>query len=368
MKIVIDGCAFERTWQRGIQRYFYELLSRAPSEVVGTMFFRKLPVAPVPCALKIIEVAEEYHLDRGNIGGRVIAKARRLWFPTAYPKGDVFHSSYFTRCPHKGIPEVLTVHDMVPEVMPYYFDSDVTQEIAKKRECILAAERIIAISHSTASDLAEVYPEVSDRIEVVHSGAGHFSVVDEAEILSRVCSDDPYAVFVGDRRGYKNFASVLDAMTTREWPKELKLMVIGSQFSEAELLTIRYRGLESTVRLAVYPTDAEMRDLMCKAAVFIFPSLMEGFGFPIVEAQAFGVPVVASDTRIFREVGGDAFLRVSPLDPSSIATGVRQTLEPEVRISLSLSGIKNVRRFSWDRCAEQTCEVWRQVAASGSTR
>lgn len=367
MKLLLDGCAFERTYQRGIQRYYHEILSRAPSDMAVEMFFRKHTSIPISFRINSTELTEEYYLDRKNIIGRVTAKARRLWFPTPYPQGDVFHSSYFTRCPHKGIPEVLTVHDMVPEVMPYYFDSDVTQEIANKRECILAAEKIIAISHSTAFDLTEIYPEVSERIEVVHSGAEHFTIVDETEILSRVCDDELYAVFVGDRRGYKNFASVLDAMTTQEWPKELKLLVIGSQFSEAELLTIRYRGLEDTVRLAVHPKDAEMRDLMCKAAVFVFPSLMEGFGFPIVEAQAFGVPVVASDTRIFREVGGDAFLRVSPLDPSSIAAGVRQTLEPEVRIGLSYSGIKNVRRFSWDRCAKQTCEVWRQVAASGCT-
>lgn len=365
MNIIIDGCAFGRTWQRGIQRYYFELLSRTPADLVVNMFFRKNPVAPVPSVIRLTEISEEYLLGRSKISERAFAKVRRLWFPTPYPNGDVFHSTYFTRSPHKGVPEVVTVHDMVPEVMPYFFEADLAKEIERKRDCIFAASKIIAISHSTAFDLASIYPEVSGRIEVIHSGAQHFPSVEEQDIGARVYDEQPYAVFVGDRRGYKNFASLMDAMTVSEWPKDVDLVVIGSQFSEGELLAIRFRGLESRIRLVVHPTDVEMRDLLTKASVFVFPSLIEGFGFPMVEAQALGVPVVASDTKIFREIGGEAFFPVSPLDPCSIGGGVRDALDPEARFRLTLMGIENVRRFSWDDCAAQTYRVWQEAARSG---
>ena len=331
------------------------------------MFFRKTPVADVPGGISLTFKSEDYSIESRDITGRAIAKVRKLWFPTQIPMGDVFHSTYFTRCPHKDVPEVVTVHDMVPEVMPYCFEADINQEVGRKRDSILAAEKIISISQSTASDLVAIYPEVADRIEIIHSGAEHFSCVCEDDILSRSYSDAPYVIFLGDRRGYKNFGTLLDALTTIDWPKNLRLVVIGSRFSEGELLAIRYRGVEHLIHLVVHPTDSEMRELLIKANAFVFPSLIEGFGFPMVEAQALGVPVVASDTKVFREVGGNAFHPVDPMDPSSIATGVSKVLDCEVRLRLSLLGLQNVKRFSWDTCAARTLDVWRDVSTRRSS-
>lgn len=361
MNLLIDGCVYERAGQRGIQRYYYELLSRLSNEAVGRIYFRKQPVGSIPRGLELKEISEQYRANSRGIAGRAFAKSRRLWFPTSIPKGDVFHSTYFTRSPHKGLPEVVTVHDMVPEMMPYSFEGDVDQEIATKRECIFAARKIIAISHATASDLATVYPDVAKRIHVIHSGAQHLSVVTEDDIRARVYSDNSYVVFIGDRRGYKNFRTLLDAVASHDWPDQLKLVVIGTKFSDGEVLAIRVRGLSGLVESIVHPTDEDMRSLLIKANGFIFPSLMEGFGFPLVEAQALGVPVIASDIGVFREIGGEAFLRVAPLEPRSIAKGVREALNPDTRLRLAISGIENVGRFSWVKCARQTCEVWKQA-------
>lgn len=362
MQVLTDGCAFERSYQRGIQRYFRELFSRVPEDVGIELYLNRWPVTEIPGVARVTERTEEYLRNRGDLVGRATSKLRRKYFPTPYPKGDVFHSSYFTRSPDPTIPEVLTIHDMVAEVLPYWYDGDAASEISIKRECILGAERIIAISQATADDLVAIYPEIAGRITVIYSGAEHLEKAEETEIASRMVSRGDYVVFVGDRRGYKNFASLLESMKSAEWPPGMGLRVIGADFSEAERIAIRYRGLENLVTVDVRPTDAAMREVLVGSRGFVFPSLMEGFGFPLVEAQGLGVPVVASDTRVFREIGGEGFVRVKPMDPDSIARGVAKVLERSERERLIGLGLKNIERFSWNECARRTVDVWKQVA------
>ena len=362
MQLLIDGCVFERSYQRGIQRYFRELFSRVPEDVGIDLYLNRRPVTKIPSAARVTERTEEYLRNRGDLVGRATSKLRRACFPTPYPKGDVFHSTYFTRSPDSAIPEVLTVHDMVAEVMPYYYDGDASSEITIKRDCILGAERIIAVSQATADDLVAIYPEIAGRITVIYSGAEHLKKAQETEIASRIVPCCDYVVFVGDRRGYKNFATLLEAMKSAEWPEGMSLRVIGADFSEAERIAIRYRGLEKVVRVDVRPTDAAMREVLVGSRGFVFPSLMEGFGFPLVEAQGLGVPVVASDTRVFREIGGEGFVRVKPMDPDSIARGVGKVVERSQRERLIGLGLKNIERFSWNECARRTVGVWNQVA------
>ncbi len=365
LRILIDGRAFEGSKQRGIQRYYREIFSRGGADNRINMFIRSRLGAELPTNIQLTEIFEQFPLDRMDLAGRAIAKARRKWMPTRLPAGDLYHSTYFTPNPCPGLPEVVTVHDMIPEVIPHHYGEGAAAELAKKKKSIFAATRIIAISHATAMDLKSVYPEVGDRIEVIHHGGQHFPKVTAEELSAQELGAEPYALFVGQKGGYKNFSSLLDAVADVGWPKKLSVVVAGEPFSEAEITAIKYRGLERKFRSVVHPNDPQLRALYIGAATFVFPSLLEGFGFPLLEAQALGVPVVASDTRVFHEVAGEGFIPVNPLNSSSIAEGVSKSLESSVCTSLVTLGLENVDRFSWDACADQTFRVWNAAASDG---
>lgn len=362
MKILIDGCAFTRGPQRGIQRYYYNILSRIGVDEDISMYFFSRPVASLPSNMNVILASEHFQKNRKEFIGRAVGKFRRNWAPTRIPRGDVFHSTFFTQCHHKDTPEVLTVYDMIPEMMPFHFAGDVSSEIELKRKCIFSAQKIIVISDATGSDLKRIYPEVSDRIEVIHMGGDHLLNI----ATEKDCLDDSnaYVVFLGERAGYKNFAALVEASSDQNWPKGVNVIVIGAELTQAELIFLRHRGVESKFKVVVHPGDVHLKRLLSGTVAFVFPSLLEGFGFPMLEAQALGVPVIASDTEVFREVGGGGFIPVNSADPSSLALGVAKALEPEIRKQMAILGPQNVERFSWDKCAEQTVNVWRNAARS----
>lgn len=277
------------------------------------------------------------------------------------PMADLFHSTYFTRSPIAGLPEVLTVYDMIPETVPHFFWGDADVDIARKRVCIEAAAAIITISAATRDDLIRIYPEVAKRVTVVHLGAEHL-LASHVEIPAGMQDGkEPYILFVGDRAGYKNFAVMMDAMQESQWPTGFRLTVVGRPFSEAEITALRYRGIDSRVVHLGRVSDLELAKIYRGSRGFVFPSLAEGFGFPMLEAQSLGVPVAASDIVAFHEVGGDAFVPFPPLDAGRLAQAVSRIVDPIVRSDLVKKGAENIQRFSWCRCAQQTEAVWRSI-------
>ena len=141
-------------------------------------------------------------------------------------------------------------------------------------------------------------------------------------------TEDPYVLFVGDRLGYKNFATLVAAVAERGWPRQVNLKVVGTEFSEPEHRLLHYHGIEAKVIHAGRVTDAELKQLYQRASAFVFPSLCEGFGFPFLEAQHLGVPVLASDIPVFREIGGDSVTFFNPRDPQAIIGAMVKLLEP----------------------------------------
>lgn len=360
--VLIDGVAFENTHQRGVQRYYAEMLRRFPDDTKCTLYFNQPYQASPPPGVPVVVRPEMFPVARHDIGGRVRRKLRHLFHPTPLPKASVFHSTFFSRSPIPGLPEVVTVHDMVAECFPYHFAAAVEPVVAQKRACILNAAAIITISEATRDDLIRIYPEVSSRVMVIHHGADHLQSpgVDLAESEGT----GRYALFVGDRAGYKNFTAVIMAVAGRDWPHPLKLMVVGNLFTDSELRLLRYHGVESKVVHAGRVADSKLKALYQQASAFIFPSLCEGFGFPLLEAQQMRVPVLASDIPVFREIGGAGVLFFNPGDPGKISAALQKILEPDERMRCVTLGVENVRRFSWDECAKKTAGLFRSVAGS----
>jgi glycosyltransferase involved in cell wall biosynthesis len=253
---------------------------------------------------------------------------------------------------------------MVFEILPGQFLELAGPFAEEKKRAIERADAIIAISESTRKDLLAIYPELTQRVHVIHHGADHLAFSKNL----RANSNHPefgtkgYALFVGARSTYKNFGMLMESMLEPDWPENLDLKVAGAPFTCAEVLALKYRGLERRVVDCGRAMDSTLEELYAGASVFIFPSMFEGFGFPLLEAQAAGIPVAASDIAIFHEVGGKAFEHFQPLDPSSIARAVSRSLEHNRADELRQAGYGNVKRFKWADAAKKTMEVWKTLS------
>lgn len=360
MRVLIDGVVFETTSQKGIRRYFEEVLSRTKEDF--SILLQNPLASRVPEAWNLID-------PLGSPARRIDLIRRRKYLKRARERAasiarhSVFHSSWFRLCPVPGLPTVVTIYDMVSEAMPTQYWGDAAGHSRAKAEAIKAADAIITISEATKLDLLRLYPEIRAEVHAIPLGADHLPVLlDDHRQVSARTDTEPYVLFVGDRVGYKNFHCLLEAMRQSEWPRGVRLKVAGPALSSAEEACLRFMGLHGAVDLCGFVTNEGLASLYAEAAAFVFPSLFEGFGLPLLEAQARMAPVVANDMAVFHEVGGDAFLPCDCRNPAAIAKAVEKAMAPAARSRLLEAGQNNVKRFSWDETARRTVEVWKFVA------
>lgn len=257
---------------------------------------------------------------------------------------------------------VTTVYDMIAEDNGTKMGS-CAYDMARKRDAILGATRVIAISQATRADLLRFYPQVRDRVRVVPLAADHVPArTRPRQPPAQTIRGEAYALFVGQRFDYKNFRLVLDAMLHPAWPRGLRLHVIGPRLTEPEKMRIDRHRLSDRIRDFGRLSDAQLRDQYESAECLIFPSLIEGFGLPVLEAQTCGCPAVLSEIPAFREVAGHAAIYFDPRLSGRLAEAVAAALEPDTRRRLVEAGQANFRRFSWNQTAEQWFEVYAEAA------
>jgi glycosyltransferase involved in cell wall biosynthesis len=256
-------------------------------------------------------------------------------------------------------PFVVTVFDMIDEVFGnYYRDGGKTS--ARKRHIVHAAQRVIAISERTKKDLVQYFQADESRIDVIPL----------ASSLSRVVPKHPpvplsskFLLYVGERRGYKNFRVFLDAISpTFAADSSLQLVCAGgTRFTDEELHQINALEMKSRV-VHLSPTDAELSYLYRNATLFVLPSLYEGFGIPLVEAQSCRCPALVSDIDVFHEIADDTAEFFDPRSATSIRLSVEGILANDVRRQqLSLKGVERSKRFSWLATAQGTARVYERV-------
>ncbi len=358
----VDGGVYENRKQVGIWRISYEVLGRIPETFDAVLWLRSQPVQPIAAGARVVRDRGRNAVSSVNVPARI----RRKWShhrpPAELKRASVFHATYFTSCPTPGPAVVVTVYDMIAEHQCSANENWVSQ-VQVKRPAILGATRLIAISETTAAELIRFYPQVRDRVRVVPLGAEHLSL--DNGMPGAYHASDPrmgYALFVGMRSDYKNFSIVLDAMLDPSWPAETLLHVVGPPLTDCETRLIEVHGLSHRIRCLGRLSDAELRDQYTHARCFIYPSLMEGFGIPVLEAQVCGCPTVLSDIPCFREVAGDAAVFFDRRLSGRLAEAVAMVGEPDVRRRVTEAGSANIRRFSWDRTAEQTFQVYSEAA------
>jgi len=277
----------------------------------------------------------------------------------------ILHETYFTGQAPKalGAARILTVYDMIHELFPKQFGpTDKTTQY--KYASVQRADRVICISESTRRDLIRLFGIAEDKAVVVHLG---FDPLPEPEAHERLTFADqarPYVLYVGQRDGYKNFDGLLRAYAASSQLREnFRLMCFGGgSLSRKEQDLIAELGLDPNCVLQRAGDDGELASCYRNAALFVYPSLYEGFGIPPLEAMSLGCPVACSQTSSIPEVVGDAAVLFDPSDIDGIRHAMESVLEStSLSNTLVQKGQARSALFSWEECARKTVDVYRQV-------
>ena len=249
-------------------------------------------------------------------------------------------------------PIVITIHDMIPEM--YY--KSATHRIKMRKNIIHKATAIICVSQNTKDDLLRIYPDVdADKIFVIYHGSNTTS------FSYRPLIKDDYILFVGSRFSqYKNFSTFLQGVAPLVIGRNLKIVCTGSPFSKEELQMIDSLRLNDSVLNVGFVDDNELMSLYHYARCFVYPSMYEGFGIPILEAFSAQCPTCLSDASCFPEIAQDAAAYFDPKDEKTIRQSVMKVLDDDnYRQQLINKGIERMKAFSWDEAAKKTLEVYK---------
>ncbi|MEW5717428.1 MAG: glycosyltransferase family 1 protein [Chloroflexota bacterium] len=224
-----------------------------------------------------------------------------------------------------------------------------------------AASRVFADSESTRDDLTRFFRVPAEKISVVYPAydARLYQPIRDAAVIERVKAKyriaKDYILTVGTIHPRKNYARLVEAVKKLEI-RDLRLVIAGKQgwLSDSVFARIKESNLQSLISILDYVPANDLPALMSGARVFAFPSLYEGFGLPILEAQACGTPVVCSMTSSLPEAAGDAALFFDPLDVDAMAGALQRALsDAALRAKLIARGFENIKRFSWEVSARQ---------------
>lgn len=270
---------------------------------------------------------------------------------------DIFHPTFVN--PYyinhvKGKPIVVTVHDLIHEKTER-FDSDVVRK--KRRKQLEQADAVIAISEETKSDLLKFYGDIVDetKITIIYHGANQKL----ADCKTPSMIDGPYLMYIGTRDNYKNFETL--AQTMAHIPENVRLVCTGLPFSDTEEKMLRDLNVRKRI-WQKFVTDEEMHNLLCHATAFIYPSLMEGFGLPILESFRCGCPCIISDIGCFHEVAADAAVYFDPVSVEAMAEAINNVVgSPQLQSSLQQKGYERLKIFTWENTVSQTYEVYKKI-------
>lgn len=350
-RIVVDSVFFQY-YRTGIARVWNELL-RHWNE---TDFARNLVV-----------------LDRGGAAPAFSNIERRLVGLHSYDNLDLqrqvveqwcreemaslFISTYYSQ--PLTTPSVMMVHDMIPEVV----GSDLNNPMwVEKAACIRHASRFVCVSNNTRADLERFHPGTDARAVVAHLGvAPAFRIMPDAErqdFRRRLGLEKGYFLVTGGLGGYKNGMAVVRALAGMPGGSDFAVVCTGPS-ADGE----RPKDLPPNIDVRFMRVDdATLCGLYNCATALGFPSLYEGFGMPLIEAQACGCPVITSDRPIMREVTANTALYIDPLNLGAMMEAMRRVQVPEIRQALVEAGARQVTRFSWARMADQVRELLERTA------
>jgi len=364
MKVLYDHQIFCSQVYGGISRYFYELIRSLPLYRVSVdvalkysnnLYIKNLSFIKPKTFFEKYNFRGKYRLLKFLNTSVSLKKLRDKDFDIFHP---TYYEPYFLRLIGNK-PFVVTVHDMIHEKFPQFFPK---KDVTSKNKHILCTEakKIIAVSNNTKRDIIEVFGIPEKKIEVVYHGSSltESQQVELLKILPR-----KYILFVGSRTGYKNFNNFV--ISVKEILKKYKdIHVIcagGGKFRDDEKNLLSKLKIENRF-YQIDVNDNLLASLYKNALFFVFPSLYEGFGIPILESFANSCPLVCSSTSSFPEIAGNAALYFDPLDIDSMRFAFQEAIENrEKMLKLVEKGKERLKNFSWQKTVEEHLRIYSEV-------
>jgi len=361
MQILYDYQIFALQKMGGISRYFVELARRLPDCAAGIETTVLAPFhineylahSPVQKVGRLIPSFPGKH----RVLPVLNRMAGRRFLQNQAP--DILHETYYsTIAQTTSAPRFLTVMDMIHERFPDQFHGVDRKIPVLKAKAVARADHVIAISKSTRDDLIHYLNIPPEKITVI-SLAPSFDKIDGATDAKQW--ERPYLLYVGLRGGVKNFQRFFTAFShSKVLRSEFDVVCVGGgDFTREEKYSFKELGVRERVR-HLQADDTSLAALYAQATLFVYPSLYEGFGLPIVEAMHCGCPVVCSNTSSMPEIAGDAACYFDPVDEDELGAVMESVaLSQEVADSLRVRGYKREKMFSWDTCVRQTAALYR---------
>ena len=292
-------------------------------------------------------------------------------------RARVLHEPHYVLPPLVRCRSVVTIHDCIHLRFPQYLPNRAALAYARAQMGSAArrSDRILTVSEASKRDILHYFPVGPEKITVIPNAFDErFATAPPAQDIRRVAEryqlEDQFVLYVGNVKPHKNLERLIDAFQlVRQTPglEELKLVLIGDAISKYAALrrAVHRYNLHKYVRFLGFLPDETLAIVYRLAAVFVFPSLYEGFGLPPLEAMASGTPVVTSNVSSLPEVTGDAALLVDPTRAESIADAMRRVLtDPALAADLSARGVARSQTFSWERAAARIREIYLEVGQS----
>lgn len=261
----------------------------------------------------------------------------------------IFHSSYYRLCRDPKAVCITTVHDFA-----YYLH--VSNPLLRFIHCrqqsraIRKADYVVCISESTRAELFRILPDFpEEKVRVICNG-----VSEVFRPLEGVTRED-FALYVGNRDRYKNFDALMEPLGKLG----KRLVIVGPELTESELENLRRHRVNYEHRGVI--TDEDLNLLYNRADCLIYPSMYEGFGLPVVEAQKAGCPVIATNTSSLPEVIGDPKMLMSELSFQQLEERLEWLKNPDIREEIVRKGIESAGRFSWEKMAEDYYSLYREA-------
>jgi glycosyltransferase involved in cell wall biosynthesis len=383
VRIAINGYFLQQTATGSGEHLYYLLEGLGRVDQSGNYLVlcprltrsRILRVPPIGPNFEIREI-------RGT-SARLGARLGKLWWEQVTlkrqceaEKVDLLHSPYFASPLSPNVPTVVTVHDVIPLILPAYGSAVHTRLYMRLVSAAARRARaIITVSGTSKKDIARVLGIPEDRIHVVYNAVDRaLHPVDDQRILTGVREAhgivDDFLLYFGGFDIRKNVERIIRAyhLARSSFDRPWQLVIAGAMHLVGHPLypdprpVIQELGLQGQVVVTGRISEEEKPLLYSAATAFIFPSLYEGFGLPVLEAMACGTPVITSNLSSLPEVAGDAALLVEPSSVEDMAQAMTRLMnDAALREELRGRGLRRVRQFDWEASAARTLDIYRQA-------
>ena len=380
MRIGIDGSRAFLKQRTGIEEYSYQVikslrdkLNDDQARLASTSGFRK-------SRRVILYVRKNQKIDFPLPNNWKVKEIKffRFWTQVGLSFEMLLHKVDVLFIPAHTVPIIhprnttVTIHGLEYEFCPqaYSLWERFYMRWSIKNSCKWA-EKIIAVSENTKKDLIKLYKVPENKIEVIYEGVeinNQETRSKDQENTKYQIPNTKYLLFIGRLEERKNVSGIIEAYKILKEKYNIPhgLVLAGSSGYGYEKIKFKIQSRLGGTKLEIielgYISENKKWELLSGADVFMFPSLYEGFGLPILEAQSVGVPVVTSNLSSLPEVADGGALLVNPRNPFEIAEATYKIISDEnIKKDLIQKGLENVKRFSWDKCAEDIAEIFKKT-------